>query len=104
MDTTNPPPVDNPKIQEVPPPQQKPTEGHVHTQVEENPLPPTTLTEGRVATQIEAPPIIEAISMTQPVTETQSPPDQFTRSPPQITQVEHKATSSSDVLSDISMA
>ena len=76
MDTTNPPSIDSPEVIEVPPPHQKPTEGPVRPQVEESPLPTTTSTEGHVATQIEAPPIIEDISVTQFLIDTQSPTEQ----------------------------
>lgn len=63
-----------------------------------------TSTEGCVTTQTEEPPIIEDINMTIFLTDTQHSPGQVDWSSPRIPKIEHKATSSSEVPSDLSAA
>jgi len=90
--------VDSPEILEVPSLPQQSTEGQDRPQVEEQAPLVTTSTEGHVATQYEDPPIIEDISATQFLTDTQRSPDQVDQPSPQI---EHKAASSREALFDV---
>lgn len=85
--------VDSPEILYGSSPPQQSTEGHDCPQIEEHPPPTMPPTEGRASSLNQAP-LIEDISVSTFLTDTQHPLEQVDRPPLRLLPIGHKAASS----------